>query len=492
MNPTSTAPSTTPVELLEEQVRAAQTAFEQARDVTTHQRAQWLEAIATALENHAEELMPLAQADTHLDTGRLQGELKRSVFQLRLFADEILRGEHLGATIDHEDPSWGMGPRPDLRRVSVPLGVVGVFGASNFPFAFSVIGGDSASALAAGCAVVHKIHDGHRTLALRTGEIVTEALENAGAPAGLFSTVTGLPAAEALVDHPLVQAIGFTGSVRGGRALFDRACARPVPIPFFGELGSMNPVFVTEKAWSTRRDDILTGYTNASTMGMGQFCTKPGLMFVPEFDVEEVTEVLRGAIGAKELAPLLNPRLREGFDAALFSVCGLSSVDVLVAGDDAEAPHPTVLISTAQAVREDPTVLEEEMFGPATVMIQYRSQDELEELASLLGGQLTSTIQAEADEQLTGLVNVLREKSGRVLWNGWPTGVTVSYAQFHGGPYPATTSATTSVGTAAIGRFMRPVAYQTFPDAQLPPALQEANPWAITRRVDGRWESADA
>lgn len=492
MNPTSTELSTTSVEQLDAQVQAAHTAYEASRDAAPRQRAQWLEAIATALENHAEELVPLAQADTHLDTGRLQGELKRSVFQLRLFAEEITRGEHLGATIDHEDPSWGMGPRPDIRRVSVPLGVVGVFGASNFPFAFSVMGGDSASALAAGCAVVHKIHDGHRALALRTGEIVVEALQGTDAPAGLFSTVTGIPAAEALVDHPLVQAVGFTGSVRGGRALFDRACARPVPIPFYGELGSMNPVFVTEKAWSTRRDDILTGYANASTMGMGQFCTKPGLLFVPAFDVEEVTEVLRRAIGAKELAPLLNPRLRDGFDAALSAVCALPGVDVLVAGDGAEAPSPTVLISTAEAVREDPTVLEEEMFGPATVMIQYRSEEELEELASLLGGQLTSTVQAEADEQLTGLVNVLRDKSGRVLWNGWPTGVTVSYAQFHGGPYPATTSATTSVGTAAIGRFMRPVAYQTFPDSQLPPALQEANPWAITRRVDGRWEPAEA
>lgn len=492
MNPTSTEPATTSVDQLEQQVRTAQTAYEHSRDVAPRQRAQWLEAIAAALEDHAEELVPLAQADTHLDAGRLQGELKRSVFQLRLFADEIVRGEHLGATIDHEDPSWGMGPRPDIRRVNVPLGVVGVFGASNFPFAFSVMGGDSASALAAGCAVVHKIHDGHRTLALRTGEVVVDALQDAGAPEGLFSTVTGKAAAQALVDHPLVQAVGFTGSVQGGRALFDRACARPVPIPFFGELGSMNPVFVTEKAWSTRRDDVLTGYANASTMGMGQFCTKPGLLFVPEFDVDEVTEVLRRALGAKELAPLLSPRLREGFDAALSSVCALPSVDVLIAGDDAEAPHPTVLISTSQAVREDSTVLEEEMFGPATVMIQYRSEDELAELASLLGGQLTSTVQAEPDEQLTDLVNVLRDKSGRVLWNGWPTGVTVSYAQFHGGPYPATTSATTSVGTAAIGRFLRPVAYQTFPDAQLPPALQEANPWGITRRVDGRWEPVGA
>ncbi|QLH20109.1 aldehyde dehydrogenase (NADP(+)) [Streptomyces sp. Rer75] len=493
MTTTADAPSTTSAEQLDEQIRAAHSAYEQAHDVTPRRRAEWLEAIASALEDHAEELVPLAQQETHLATGRLQGELKRTVFQLRLFADEIVRGEHFAATIDHEDPAWGMGPRPDIRRLNVPLGVVGVFGASNFPFAFSVIGGDSASALAAGCAVVHKIHDGHRALAVRTGQIVAEALRAAGAPTGLFSTVTGRAAAQGLVDHPLVQAIGFTGSPAGGRALFDRACRRPVPIPFYGELGSINPVFVTEKAWATRRDEILAGYATASTLGMGQFCTKPGLLFVPASDVDEVTDVLRTELGTKPRTELLTPNLREGFDTALASVRALPTVDELIAGDDAEAPHPTVLITTSEDVRNDATVLEQEIFGPATVIVQYRSEGELEELASLLGGQLTATIQAESDEQLTGLVSALRGKSGRVLWNSWPTGVTVSYAQHHGGPYPATTApATTSVGTASIGRFMRPVAYQSFPETQLPPALQEANPWAIARRVNGRREPASA
>ncbi len=212
---------------------------------------------------------------------RLRGELKRTVFQLRLFAAEIRQGEHFDATIDHADPGWGMGPRPDLRRLNVPIGVVGVFGASNFPFAFSVMGGDSASALAAGCAVVHKAHDGHLNLAVRTAETVTAALDAAGAPSGLFSLVTGRPAAEALVDHPAVKAIGFTGSTAGGRALFNRAAARPEPIPFFGELGGINAVFVTEGAWAARREEILSGYAGSFTMGMGQFCTKPGLLFVP-------------------------------------------------------------------------------------------------------------------------------------------------------------------------------------------------------------------
>lgn len=486
MTTTADVLPTISTEQLDERVRAAQTAYEQAREVAPRRRAEWLEAIAAALEEHAEELVPLAREESHLATGRLQGELKRTVFQLRLFADEIVGGEHFAATIDHEDPSWGMGSRPDIRRVNVPVGVVGVFGASNFPFAFSVIGGDSASALAAGCAVVHKIHEGHQGLGARTGQIVTEALEAAGAPAGLFSTVTGRTAGQALVDHPLVRAIGFTGSPAGGRALFDRACRRPVPIPFYGELGSVNPVFVTERAWAARRDEILAGYANAATMGMGQFCTKPGVIVVPAFDVDEVTDVLRRELGTKPLTALLTPGLREGFDTALAAVRALPTVDELIAGDGAKAPRPTVLITTSEDVRADATVLEREIFGPATVIIQYRSGDELEELASLLGGQLTATIQAEPDERLTGLVSALHAKSGRVLWNSWPTGVTVSYAQHHGGPYPATTApATTSVGTASIGRFMRPVAYQSFPEAQLPPALREANPWAIARRVDG-------
>jgi acyl-CoA reductase-like NAD-dependent aldehyde dehydrogenase len=479
----------TTVEQLDQQVHAAHAAYEQTRDLDPRTRGAWLEAIAAALEANADELVQLAEADTHLAAARLQGELKRSIFQLRLFITETTRGEHLGATIDHQDPDWGMGPRPDIRRVSVPLGAVGVFGASNFPFAFSVMGGDTASALAAGCAVVHKIHDGHLRLALRTGEVVADALKAAGAPEGLFSTVTGRAAAEALVDHPLVQAVGFTGSTAGGRALYDRASSRPVPIPFYGELGSINPVFVTEKAWNTRREGILAGYAASFTMGMGQFCTKPGLLFAPASDAGEVTDVLRRELEKAPVAQLLSPRLREGFGDALAAVQSIDGVDVLVPGNDDEAPRPTVLITSAEAVRRRPEILEQEMFGPATVVIQYESESDLPALAKLLEGQLTSTIQAEPDEELGALATVLRDKSGRVLWNGWPTGVTVSWAQQHGGPYPATTApGTTSVGTAAIGRFMRPVAYQSFPDTQLPPALQDANPWSITRRVDGRWE----
>lgn len=481
--------TTTSAEQAAAQIEAAHKAYEHSRDETPQTRAAWLEALAGGLEQHADELVGIAARETHLAEGRLRFELQRSVFQLRLFGDEVLRGENLDATIDHADAEWGMGPRPDIRRINVPLGVVGVFGASNFPFAFSVMGGDSASALAAGCAVVHKIHDGHIELGLRTGEIAAEALAAAGAPTGLFSTVSGRAAAEALVDHPLVTAIGFTGSTAGGRELFDRASRRPVPIPFYGELGSINPVFVTEEAWNRRREEILAGYAGSFTMGMGQFCTKPGLLFAPAGSSEEIAQVLGRELAGKPMAPLLSPRLREGFDEALAGVRNAEGVDVLIDGDGAEAPSPTVLLTTSDAVSEQPGLLEQEMFGPATLIIQYKPGTDLAELATLLQGQLTATVQAEPDEDLTGLLTVLRERSGRVLWNVWPTGVTVTYAQQHGGPYPATTAPnTTSVGTAAIRRFMRPVAYDSFPSAQLPPALQDENPWAIGRRVDGRWE----
>ena len=479
---------TTTVDDLNVNVEAAHAAFEKGRTADPGTRASWLEAIAAALENDADGLVATADQETHLGAPRLRAELKRTVFQLRLLADEIRSGEHFDATIDPADPDWGMGPRPDLRRLNVPIGVVGVFGASNFPFAFSVMGGDSASALAAGCAVVHKAHDGHRNLALRTADTVIAALDAAGAPSGLFSLVTGRAAAEALGDHPAVKAIGFTGSTAGGRALFDRAAARTEPIPFFGELGGINAVFVTENAWTARRDEILNGYAASFTLGMGQFCTKPGILFVPEGQADGVRQALSGALADFAAAPLLSPRLHDGYRQSVQELRGNTGVDVLVEGDFNEAPAPTVLRTTSAAVRSDPSILRQEMFGPASLVVEYGDESELLELTGLLEGQLTTTLQAEPADDVADLAARLADISGRVLWNGWPTGVTVSHAQHHGGPYPATTSATTSVGTAAIGRFLRPVAYQSFPGGRLPEPLQDANPWNIPQRVNGTWQ----
>ncbi|MFE4227900.1 aldehyde dehydrogenase (NADP(+)) [Arthrobacter sp. NPDC056886] len=477
----------TSVEELNATVEKAHEAFLLGRRADLTTRAGWLEAVAAALEEDIDVLVPLAARETNLGVARLQGELKRTVFQLRLFAAEVRSGEHLDATIDHADPGWGMGARPDLRRMNVPLGVVGVFGASNFPFAFSVMGGDSASALAAGCSVVYKAHEGHLGLSLRTAETVQRALREAGAPAGLFTLIAGRAAAEALVDHPLVKAIGFTGSTAGGRALAERAFARAEPIPFYGELGGINAVFVTEKAWSARKDSILSGYAASLSLGMGQFCTKPGLLFVPAGTTAEVAEALRTAFTDFEPAPLLTERLHEGYRNAVKEVAGQPGVEPLVEGTFDAAPMPTVLRAASAAVFEQPELLRQEMFGPASLLVEYREESELTALAELLEGQLTTTLQAEADDDVSELAARLADISGRVLWNGWPTGVTVSFAQHHGGPYPATTSATTSVGTAAVGRFMRPVAHQDFPAARLPEPLQDTNPWSVPQRIDGTW-----
>ncbi|WP_411374970.1 aldehyde dehydrogenase (NADP(+)) [Arthrobacter sp. MPF02] len=476
---------------MDQTARRAHEAYLASAARTPGERAAWLTALAEALRSNADALVGLAVAETNLTEARLRGELRRTAFQLDLFAEELRSGVVLEATIDHADPDWGMGPRPDIRRVNVPLGVIGVFGASNFPFAFSVIGGDSASALAAGCAVLHKIHPGHENLARRTADIVIAALERAGAPKGLFAVIEGREAAVAMVEHPLVKAIGFTGSTAGGRALYDIATSRPEPIPFYGELGSINPVFVLPQAWRRRSAEILNGYAESFTLGMGQFCTKPGVLFVPnDSDDEAIRAGLADTLADVQPGKLLTPALRDSYASALAAVAGVRGVQVLLPGSDEDAPAPTVLAVKSGQVVRTPEVLHREIFGPATLLVRYQSAAELPVLAELMGGQLTATIHGDDDDDTAALVNTLTGKAGRVLFNGWPTGVTVSYAQHHGGPYPATTAASaTSVGTGSIGRFMRPVAYQDLPDPALPPSLQEANPWGIARRVNGRFQS---
>jgi acyl-CoA reductase-like NAD-dependent aldehyde dehydrogenase len=467
-------------------VERAQQAFDEARDATPSQRAGWLDAVGAALERHREELIELAHEETHLGIPRLRGELTRTVFQVGLLAEEIRSGRHLEATIDHADPEWGMGPRPDIRRINEPLGVVGVFGASNFPFAFSVMGGDTSSAIAAGCAVVHKVHSAHLRLGIRTADVVVEALAVAGAPAGLFALVEGRQSAETIVDHPLVRAVGFAGSTAGGRALFDRAVSRPDPIPFYGELGSTNPVFVTASAWAERSEAILAGFMESVSLGMGQFCTKPGFLIIPETDLGALAEPLRAATARIKSHPLLSHRLDEAFHESLSELQMKSGGSVIAAGsDDADAPGVTILGTDAARFIEDPALFDHEMFGPASVVVGYRDNSELLALAGLVSGQLTTSIHGNPGDDIEQLSRRLRSVSGRVLWNAWPTGVSVTYAQNHGGPYPAATITGTSVGTAAIGRFMRAVAYQDFPHELLPLGLRDDNPLHIPQRVDG-------
>ena len=450
-------------------------------------RAAVLRAAADALDGAAEELVPIAMEESRLPEARCRNELGRTTFQLRLFADHIEEGRYLEASIDRPDGQWGMGPRPDVRRMLVPLGPVVVFGASNFPFAFSTAGGDTASALAAGCPVVVKAHPGHPRLARRTGEVVADALTKAGAPEGVFAVVYGQETGRRAVLHPQARAVGFTGSIPGGRALFDLAASRPDPIPFYGELGSVNPVFVTRGAMAARGGEILEGYAGSFTMGAGQFCTKPGVLLVPsDADVSPLVDDVRGRAAAE----LLNDRVESGFSSGLQWLSGRSDVEVLVEGAQrGDGWTPSLLKTDIDALLADPEGLLEECFGPASLVVTYDDEERLLEVAGTLQGQLTSTVQGEEDDAIApGLLASLSEHAGRVLWNGWPTGVSVTYAMHHGGPYPASTSLHTSVGTTAIRRFLRPVAYQSVPDALLPEALKDENPLGIPRLVDGKPE----
>ncbi|MEV4642381.1 aldehyde dehydrogenase (NADP(+)) [Actinoplanes sp. NPDC049548] len=454
-------------------------------------RADLLDAAAAALEDHRDELVALADAETGLGPGRLGGELTRTRVELELFAAVIREGAFHEAIIDHADPAYAPAPRPDLRRMLVPLGPVAVYAASNFPFAFSVAGGDTASALAAGCPVVVKAHSGHPGLSRRTAEVVGAALLEAGAPRGTFAVVHGTDAGRQLVRHPAIRAAGFTGSLGGGRALYDLANTRPDPIPFYGELGSLNPVVITAGALAARGAALVQDFAASLTLGTGQFCTKPGLVLLPEG--HGLDDALAAAVAAAPLGPLLNDRIRQGYttvSAALARVPGVRPIVAPVApAGSGYRVSPALLAVAAHDLAERPGDLLEECFGPAALLIEYGTAEELTRTLALLPGSLTATVHADpgAEPELVGaLLDGFAERAGRVIFGGWPTGVAVTWAQQHGGPWPATTNALhTSVGATGIRRWLRPVAYQDVPDAFLPAALQDANPLRIPRRVDG-------
>lgn len=479
-----TVQDTTPAEVDRIVARAAAASGSWKRTPIA-ERARALKSVADALDAHADELIPLAQRETYLAEPRLRGELRRTSFQLRMFADMLPEGLWLDARIDHADPDWPMGaPRPDLRRQLEPIGPTLVFAASNFPFAFSVAGGDTASALAAGCAVVLKAHHGHPELSAATAALVVEALAADGAPDGLFQVIFGTDAGVRALKAPAIKAAAFTGSVKGGRALFDIASSRPEPIPFYGELGSTNPAFVTRKAADREGAGIARDFLASVTGSAGQLCTKPGVLFVPA-----ESPVLREleAVELPPATPLLNDGIESGFREAVAATRSTPGVRALAAAAETGAPAPVLLATTADTLRDDMHTLMAEMFGPAALVVTYQDERELLEIAEQLEGQLTATVIGEEDDELAAeLLPRLAERAGRVLWNQWPTGVSVTWAQQHGGPYPATTAVgTTSVGMAAITRFLRPVAYQNVPDALLPDALKEDNPLRIVRRVDG-------
>jgi NADP-dependent aldehyde dehydrogenase len=436
-------------------------------------RADALEAVADALDARAGELAVIADTETALGGERLTGEVARTTGQLRLFAQVLRDGSYADAVV-----SPAQGVAPDLRRITHPVGPVAVFAASNFPFAFSVAGGDTASALAAGCPVVVKAHEGHPVTSDLTAEIVAGALSSAGAPPGTFGLVHGVEAGLRLLRHPAVAAAGFTGSTNGGLALA-RVCAeRPVPIPFYGELGSVNPCVVLPGAAFSRPAEIATGYAASLTLGAGQFCTNPGLLFVPE-DVGLLTAIAEAA-GASAGGPMLSARIFAGFGQAVAEVAGHPGVTELAAGQPGAGPWgatPRVFQTTLKEFAADIAVLSREMFGPAGLVISYPSVDDLLPVLAALPGNLVGTVHVDAGspedlDLARQVVAVLERIAGRLVCNGWPTGVAVVAAQHHGGPWPATTVPLfTSVGTAAIRRWLIPVAYQNFPPDLLPPGL---------------------
>ncbi|GAA2127520.1 aldehyde dehydrogenase family protein [Actinomadura napierensis] len=449
-------------------------------------RAALLEAMAEALDARAAGLVAAADAETALGEARLTGEVARTSGQLRLFAEVLREGSFLDVRLDSADPA-ATPPTPDLRRMNVPLGVVGVFSASNFPFAFSVGGGDTASALAAGCTVVVKAHELHPETSALTLDALRAGAVAAGFPEDVVQLVHGREAGTALVQDGRVKAIGFTGSVRGGRFLHDLAMARPEPIPFYGELGSLNPLVVTPSAAKARLKEIADGVAAAATLGAGQFCVKPGLVLAPAGS--GLAEAMAGHFTALDPQTLLGDSIRSAFTegaAERSSIPGLRTVATGRTGADRQVAArlmagPVSLLGSSE-------LLLEECFGPMTVVLEYAGEEDLAEALAAAPGSLTVTLHSEPHEtDLAGrLAALARDRAGRLVFDAYPTGVTVGWAQQHGGPYPATTTpATTSVGTAAIDRFLRPVAYQNCPPPLLPPALRDDNPWHLPRRHDG-------
>jgi NADP-dependent aldehyde dehydrogenase len=428
-------------------------------------RARLLERIAARLDEDQRALVAQAREETHLTVTRLVSELNRTTDQLRSFSQQ-LTGIAFAAVLDHPD---GFG---ELRKVRVPVGPVAVFAASNFPFAFSVAGGDTASALAAGCPVIVKVHSGHPKLSLMVADHVKAAVRSLSLPTGVFDIVGGRAIGALLVQHPAVAAVGFTGSTDGGRALFDLAATRPNPIPFFGELGSVNPAYVTREAADARLEAIAEGFVGSFTLSAGQFCTKPGLIFVPDGD--DFTQVAAAALEGAPTMQMLTERIRDGY-MALEPVYedhpGIRTVHRTP--DDSGLVGPSLYATSLDVFLDDLLRLRDERFGPSALVVEYTDVQELQGIPGAIGGTLTSTFHAEAwsDRDLAPLVAEATRYSGRLVWNGWPTGVAVSPAMTHGGPYPASTApSSTSVGADAIDRFLRPVTFQGFPqDARTRP-----------------------
>ncbi|PPC78311.1 aldehyde dehydrogenase (NADP(+)) [Pokkaliibacter plantistimulans] len=478
---------------VEQAATLAWQAFDPYRATGLEQRAAFLELIASEILALGDELIVRAMAETGLPRARLEGERGRTVGQLRLFAQVVRAGHWLDVRIDPAQPERQPLPRADLRQRQIPLGPVAVFGASNFPLAFSVAGGDTASALAAGCPVIVKAHSAHPGTAELVGRAIQSAVAKAGLPEGVFSLLfgSGSEVGSALVSHPFIKAVGFTGSRSGGTALMQLAAARAEPIPVYAEMSSINPVFLLSAALASRAAAIGKGFAASLTMGAGQFCTNPGLVLA--LDGAELETFLSSAAEALAQAAaqtMLTPGIHRAYCQGIDQLQGLPGVSRVATGLAETGPNQAqagLYLTDAETFMADER-MSAEIFGASSLVIRCRSIDDMLKVAEHLEGQLTATLQLDdADLALAQqLLPVLERKAGRILCNGYPTGVEVCQAMVHGGPFPATSdSRTTSVGSAAILRFLRPVCYQDLPQGLLPDALQDGNPLALRRLLDG-------
>lgn len=488
-----TLPPAFPVHTEVEVNQAAAAAAKVARDfrrLSNSKRASLLRTIASELEARSDDIIARAHLETALPEARLTGEIARTANQLRLFADVVNSGSYHQVILDTPDPTRAPLPKPDIRRQQIALGPVAVFGASNFPLAFSAAGGDTASALAAGCPVIVKGHTAHPGTSQIVAECIEQALKQEQLPQAIFTLLQGNQRAlgQALVSHPEIKAVGFTGSVGGGRALFNLAQQRPEPIPFYGELGAINPTFFFPSAMRAKAD-LAEQFVASMTMGCGQFCTKPGVVFAlntPE--TQAFIETAQALIRQQSPSTLLTPGIRDSYQSQVISRGSDDGIDVTFSQAESPCVASALFVTSSKNWRKHPA-WEEEIFGPQSLIVVCEDVADMLSLSETLAGSLTATIHATEEDypQVSQLIPCLEEIAGRLVFNGWPTGVEVGYAMVHGGPYPASTnSASTSVGAEAIHRWLRPVAYQALPESLLPDSLKAENPLEIPRAVDGK------
>ncbi len=475
----------------------AHKAFSSYSRTPGRERASFLNRVASHLESTTDLLVARAHSETALPEPRLKSETARTCNQLRLFASVVEEGSWVSARIDHADPDRKPLSKPDIRSMLHPLGPVAVFGASNFPLAFSVAGGDTASALAAGNPVIVKAHPAHPGTSELVGRVIRDCVREQGLPDGVFSLLfdSGTEVGAKLVQHPLVKAVGFTGSIPAGRALMDLAVRRPEPIPFYGEMGSTNPVFILPGAMATRGKEIASQLHGSFTLGSGQFCTKPGLVFLPQQDSSaNFLSEFQDKVAHSAKLTLLTAGIRNSYQREIQNRKDRRDL-TLVAEGQQPSPGPAFVAGVAAFQTDVPGLLSSpdlgsEVFGPSTLLVRFSNQKELLDAARNLSGHLTATVHGtEADlREFPELLQLITSKVGRIVFNGYPTGVEVCHAMVHGGPYPASTdSRTTSVGSQAIFRFARPVCYQDFPDSALPAELKNSNSLNIWRMVDGEF-----